>query len=88
MVGCFKSKSVLTLYPLLQHEREFGPFVQAASATNDVDEDATEDALLAEDTAEEADVTEDALVVEDALLADDADVARRTILPILSAPHR
>jgi hypothetical protein len=61
--------------------------VQAASATNDVEEDETDEALLAEDTAEEADVTEDALLVEDALL-EEADVARRTILPILSAPHR
>jgi len=62
--------------------------VQAASATNDVDEEATDDALLVEDTAEDADVTDDALLVEATLLTEDADVARRTILPILSAPHR
>jgi len=58
-----------------------------------VDEDELDDALLAEDAAEEAteeaDVVEDALLAEDtdvaevALLADETvDVARRTILPI------
>jgi hypothetical protein len=72
--------------------------VQAASATNDVDEDADEEALLAEEATEEADVveallaeeTEDALLTEeteDALLAEE-EVARRTILPIWSAPHK
>ena len=55
--------------------------MQAASATNEVDED-DEDALLAEEATEEADVVE-------ALLAEETDVvARRTILPILSAPHK
>lgn len=70
--------------------------MQAASATNDVDEDADEDALLAEAT-EEADVV-DALLAEeteDALLTEETEdaleteeVARRTILPIWSAPHK
>lgn len=95
MTGCFWSKSVLTLKPLLQHEREFGPLVQAASATNEVEDDALlaeeaafDDADAAEDTDEVAFDVDDALDVEEALLVVEEEATRRTILPIRSAPHR
>lgn len=69
-----------------------GPLVQAASATNEVEEDA----LLAEEAGTlldaafddaEGDTDEVALDDEDALLVE-VEATRRTILPIRSAPHR
>ncbi|KAG9954559.1 putative multicopper oxidase, type 1, partial [Aureobasidium melanogenum] len=61
---------------------EFGPLVQAASATNEVEE---EDETLLDAAFDDADDTDEAaLDVDDALLLVEELVARRTILPIRS----
>lgn len=60
--------------------------MQAASATNEVEE---EDETLLDAAFDDADDTDEAaLDVDDALLLVEELVARRTILPIRSAPHR